>query len=85
MVAAAFGDDMSIDSYDKAGLGKVARLCIRCSVSFLLIGAGLLSLTACGGSPMTVERRYSEPKSQEQILDDKVAAARRAERAHGAL
>jgi hypothetical protein len=34
---------------------------------------------------MTVEQRYSAPKSQEDILQDKVNAARRAERAHGAM
>jgi hypothetical protein len=46
----------------------------------------LVALSACGGGwPMTVEQRYSAPKSQEEILQDKVDAARRAERAHGAL
>jgi hypothetical protein len=34
---------------------------------------------------MTVEQRYSAPKTQEEILQDRVDAARRAERAHGSL
>ncbi|MGN6769331.1 MAG: hypothetical protein ACTHJQ_05730 [Rhizobiaceae bacterium] len=51
-----------------------------------MFGGMLLALSACGGGwPMTVEQRYSAPKTQEEILQDKVDAARRAERAHGAL
>jgi hypothetical protein len=34
---------------------------------------------------MTVEQRYSAPKTPDEILQDRVDAARRAERAHGSL
>jgi hypothetical protein len=52
-----------------------------------MLGGMLVTLSACGGGgwPMTVEQRYSEPKTQEQILQEKVDAAQRAKLAHGAF
>jgi len=52
-----------------------------------MLGGMLIALSACGsaGWPMTVEQRYSAPKTQEEVLQDKVDAGRRAERAHGAM
>jgi len=55
------------------------------AVAASLLGGMLVALSACGGSPMSVEQRYSAPKTQEEILQEKVDAARRAERAHGAF
>jgi hypothetical protein len=55
-------------------------------VAASLLGGMLVALSACGGgSPMTVEQRYSAPKTPDEILQDRVDAARRAERAHGSL
>jgi hypothetical protein len=51
-----------------------------------MLGGILLALSACGGGyPMTVEQRYVEPKTPDQVLQDKVDAATRTERAHGAF
>ena len=67
-------------------LGNAFRAAFGLSVAALMLGGMALGLSACGGGyPMTVEQRYSAPKTQEEILQDKVDAARRAERAHGAL
>jgi len=65
---------------------KLLRAGLGVSLAASVLGGMLVALSACGGGwPMTVEQRYSAPKSQEEILQDKVDAARRAERAHGAL
>ena len=67
-------------------LKKLTRAALGASVAISMLGGMLVTLAACGGgSPMTVEQRYSEPKTPEQILQDKVDAATRAERAHGTL
>lgn len=62
------------------------RAGVEASVAASILGTMLVTLSACGGgSPMTVERRYDAPKSEDEILQEKVDAARRAERAHGAM
>jgi hypothetical protein len=67
-------------------LAKLLRAGLGISLAASTLGGMLVALSACGGGwPMTVERRYSAPKSQEEILQEKVDAARRAERAHGTM
>jgi hypothetical protein len=66
---------------------KLLRAGLGIAAAASTLGGMLVTLSACGGGgwPMTVEQRYSEPKTQEQILQEKVDAAQRAELAHGAL
>ena len=65
---------------------KLLRTALEASVAASIFGGILLTLTACGGGyPMTVEQRYTEPKTPNEILQDKIDAARRTERAHGAF
>jgi hypothetical protein len=76
---------MSTIADNHAMLKKLLRGAFEAAVAISMLGGILVGLSACGGgSPMTVEQRYSAPKTQEEILQDKVDAARRAERAHGA-
>ncbi|MGN6464371.1 MAG: hypothetical protein ACTHLP_02670 [Rhizobiaceae bacterium] len=67
-------------------LGNAFRAAFGLSVAALMLGGMALGLSACGGGyPMTVEQRYSEPKTPDEVLQDKVDAAKRIERAHGAM
>jgi hypothetical protein len=73
---------------NRSTLAGLLRAGLGVSLAASMLGAMLIVLSACGGGggwPMTVEQRYSAPKSQEDILQEKVNAARRAERAHGAM
>jgi hypothetical protein len=70
---------------NRSTLAGLLRAGLGVSLAASMLGGMLIVLSACGGWPMTVEQRYSAPKSQEDILQDKVDAARRAERAHGAM
>lgn len=49
----------------------------------LLLGIVLAPLAGCGGSPMRVEQRYREPKTEAELLDEKAAAARATVRSQG--
>lgn len=67
-------------------LGNAFRAAFGLSVAALMLGGIAVGLSACGGGyPMTVEQRYSEPKTPDEVLQDKVDAAKRIERAHGAM
>jgi hypothetical protein len=77
---------MRIRKGNRTGFARLLGAGFAVTVAASLLGGMLVALSACGGgSPMTVEQRYSAPKTQEEILQDKVDAARRAERAHGSL
>ena len=76
---------MSSIADNQSMMRRLLRAALKTSVALSMLGGALVALSACGGgSPMTVEQRYSAPKTQEEILQDKVDAARRTERAHGA-
>jgi hypothetical protein len=65
---------------------KLLRAGLDVSLAASMLGGMLVALSACGGGwPMTVEQRYSAPKTQEEVLQEKVDAAKRTERAHGAF
>jgi hypothetical protein len=71
---------------NRSTLTKLLRAGLDVSLAASLLGGMLVALSACGGGwPMTVEQRYSAPKTQEEVLQEKVDAAKRTERAHGAL
>jgi hypothetical protein len=72
---------------NRSTLAGLLRAGLGVSLAASTLGGMLIVLSACGGGgwPMSVEQRYSAPRSQEEILQDKVDAARRAERAHGAM
>jgi hypothetical protein len=77
---------MSIIASNQSMPKKLLRRTLEASVALSMLGGILVALSACGGgSPMRVEQRYIEPKTPEQVLQDKVEAAKRAERAHGAF
>ncbi|MDN5926661.1 MAG: hypothetical protein L0I29_06265 [Hyphomicrobiales bacterium] len=66
-------------------MAKLPRAGLGIAAAASMFGGMLITLSACGGGswPMTVEQRYSEPKAQDEILQEKIEAANRAERAHG--
>jgi hypothetical protein len=77
---------MSTIADNQSMLKRLLRTALGTSVALSMLGGALVALSACGGgSPMTVEQRYSAPKTQEEILQDKVDAAKRIERGHGAM
>jgi hypothetical protein len=76
---------MKTKTRDQTTFAGLLRVGLGISIAGAFLGGMPLVLSACGGSPMTVEQRYSAPKTQEEILQDRVDAARRAERAHGSL
>jgi hypothetical protein len=77
---------MSTIADNQSMLKRLLRTALGTSVALAMLGSALVALSACGGgSPMTVEQRYSAPKTQEEILQDKVDAAKRIERGHGAM
>jgi hypothetical protein len=76
---------MRISTGNRSAWAALLRAGLGISLTVSMLGGMLVALSACGGGgwPMTVEQRYSTPKTQEEVLQDKVDAARRAERAHG--
>jgi hypothetical protein len=77
---------MSIIAGNQPMPKKLLRTAFEASVAVSMLGGILLALSACGGGyPMTVEQRYVEPKTPDEVLQDKVDAATRTERAHGAF
>jgi hypothetical protein len=66
-------------------LSHVLRAALEAAVAVSMLCGIAVAPSACagGGWPMSVEQRYSEPKGPDELLQDKVEAAKRAERAHG--